>query len=170
MITVVSALLVLAAMGYVLASRWRGRRIEARRLLLLPAVLSGYGLLQFTGAAGRGLRAVDVALIAAGLAVSAVMGLARGTTVAVFVCEGQPWMRYRPATLALWAATVAARLAVTALSIAVGASSAATRGPAILLSVGITLLAEGAVVAHRSLSRDRLPWQARSRRQTLAAR
>ena len=146
MITTGVTFLVLAAVGYVLVSRWHGRRIDVRRLLLVPAVLSGYGLLQFTGAAGRGLRAVDVTLIAVGVVVAAGMGLARGVTVVVFVHEGRPWMRYRPATLALWAATVGIRLAVTAISIAIGASSAATRGPAILISVGVTLLAEGIVV------------------------
>ena len=170
MITTAVAILVLAAVGYVLASRWHGRRIDARRLLLLPAVLSGYGLLQFTGAAGRGLRAVDVTLIAVGVVVAAGMGLARGVTVTVYLHQGQPWMRYRPATLALWAATIGIRLAITAISITIGASSAATRGPSILLSVGVTLLAEGIVVAHRGLSRDRPMWQARSRRQTLPAR
>src|SRR4051794_5677240 len=162
--------LVLAAVGYVLVSRWHGRRIDVRRLLLLPAILSGYGLLQFTRAAGRGLRAVDVTLIAVGVVVAAGMGLARGVTVAVFVHEGRPWMRYRPATLAMWGATLAARLAVTAISIALGSSAAATRGPAILISVGVTLLAEGIVVTRRGFSHDGVRWQAASRRQTLAAR
>ena len=169
MTTAVSALLVLAAVSYVLASRWRGRPIVFRRLLLLPAVLSGYGLLQFTGASSRDLRAVDVTLIAAGVAVSAGMGLVRGMSVSVFERDGRPWMRYRFSTLALWAATVAVRLAVVVVSNAVGAS-AATHGPAIVLSVGVTLLAEAAVVARRGLSGNQLPWQARGRRQTLAAR
>ena len=169
MMTAVTALLVLAAVSYVLASRWRGRPIESRRLLLLPAVLSAYGLLQFTGASSRGLRAVDVTLIAAGLVVSAAMGVVRGMSVSVFVRDGRPWMRYRFTTLMLWVATVAVRLAVAVVSNAIGASGA-TRGPAILLSVGVTLLAEGAIVARKGLSGNQLPWQARSRRQTLAAR
>jgi hypothetical protein len=169
MMTAVSALLVLAAVSYVLASRWRGRQIESRRLLLLPAVLSGYGLLQFTGTSSRGLRAVDVTLIVAGVAVSAAMGVLRGMSVSVFIRDGRPWMRYRGITLALWAATVAVRLAVAVVSNAMGASGA-LRGPAILLSVGVTLLAEGVVVARRGLSGNQLPWQARSRRQTLATR
>ena len=169
MTSAVSALLVLAAVSYVLVSRWRGRPIVSRRLLLMPAVLSGYGLLQFTGASSRGLRAVDVTLIAAGVAVSAGMGVIRGVSVTVVVRDGRPWMRYGFTTLALWAATVAVRLAVAVVSNAMGVS-AATRGPAILLSVGVTLLAEGAVVARRGLSGNQLPWQARSRRQTLAAR
>jgi hypothetical protein len=97
------------------------------------------------------------------------MGLVRGMSVDVFVLEGRPWMRYRFTTLALWAATVAVRLAGALVSNAVGAP-AATRGPAIVLSVGVTLFAEGAVVARRGLSGNQLPWQARSRRHTFAAR
>jgi hypothetical protein len=169
MTTAVPVLLVLAAVSYVLASRWRGRPIESRRLLLMPAVLSGYGLLLFTGASSRGLRAIDVALIAAGVAVSAGMGVIRGTSVSVFLRDGRPWMRYRFTTLALWAATAAVRLAVAVVSNALGASASA-REPALLLSVGVTLLAEGAVVTRRGLSGRQLPWQARSRRQTLATR
>jgi hypothetical protein len=170
MIAVLSALLVLIAVGYVLVSRWHGRAINPRRLVLMPAVLSGYGLLQFTGAAGRGLRAVDVVIVATGTAVAAAMGVARAVTVAVDVRDGRPWMRYRPATLALWAATLATRIAVTAISIAIGSSAAANRWPALVLSVGVTLLAEGIVVTRRGFSRDGQQWQARSQRRTLAAR
>jgi hypothetical protein len=169
MTTAVPVLLVVAAVGYVLLSRWRGRPIEPRRLLVMPGVLTGYGLLLLTRSASHGTGLVDVALVAAGIAVSGGMGLVRGITVAVVVRDGRPWMRYRLLTLALWAATVAVRLVVTAISSAAGAS-AAMRGPGIVLSVGVTLLAEGAVVAHRGLSGNALGWQARSWRQTLAAR
>jgi uncharacterized protein GlcG (DUF336 family) len=169
MIAALSTLLVLAVVGYVLTSRWHGRPVNPRALRLMPAVLSGYGLLPIAVAAGRGLRAADVILIAAGATVSAAMGVTRAVTVAVSVHDGQPWMRYRLAILAMWAATLATRLAVTAISIATG-SSAATRGPAIPLSVGVTLLAEGIVVTRRGFSPHGLQWQARSRQQTLAAR
>ena len=49
---------------------------------------------------------------------------------AVSVRDGRPWLRYRAVTLALWTATVAGS------------------GPALLLSAGATLLAEGVIVAH----------------------
>jgi hypothetical protein len=168
-ITAVSTLLVLAAVGYVLTSRWRGRPVNPRRLLVPPAVLSGYGFLQLTGAAGRSLRTADLVLIAAGVAVSAGMGVGRGATVVVYAQRGRPWMRYRPATLAMWAATLAARVAVAAVSLAIG-SATATRGPAILMSMGATLLAEGLVVTRRAFSEGNSRWQARSRRQSLATR
>ena len=103
MITIAIVLAAVAAAAAVLTSRLRGRPLTPRTLYALPAVLCAVGLLQLTGAAGRQLRAVDVALIAVGAAVSGALGLARGATVAVFERDGVSWLRYRPATLLLWA-------------------------------------------------------------------
>jgi len=61
----------------------------------------------------------------------------------VSVRDGRPWLRYRAVTLALWAATVAGS------------------GPALLLSAGATLLAEGVIVAHRAATFGGQQWQAR---------
>jgi hypothetical protein len=161
MITTVVAVAVVVAVGHVLLSRWRGQPVNPRRLYVLPAVLCAIGLMQISGTAAGGIRATDVALIAAGVAVSAVMGVARGVTVAVFAQDGAPWVRYRPATLAFWAATIAARVVVAAAASHMGAWLA-TRGPAIILSVGVTLLAEGVVVGRRAYSTARPQWQARA--------
>jgi hypothetical protein len=169
MITTAIVLGVVVAVGYVLLSRWRGQPVNPRRLYVLPGVLCAVGVLQLRGAAGHGLRAVDLALIAAGLAVSGVLGVARGVTVAVSTWDGVPWLRYRPATLALWAATIAARVVVAVVASHTGASPA-TRGPAIILSVGITLLAEGVVVGRRAYSTPPPQWQARARRHHSATR
>jgi hypothetical protein len=49
-------------------------------------------------------------LIGAGVGASVVLGLARGATVAVYDRDGASWLRYRPATLWLWLATVAVRV------------------------------------------------------------
>ena len=170
MIITVAVLLVVTALAYVLYSRWQGRPINDRRMLLLPALVSGYGVLQLTGAAGRGLRIVDVMTIAAGIVVAAGMGVARGMTVTVVTRDGQPWMRYRAATLILWVVTVIARLAVTLVASGLGASVAVSRGPAILISVGVTLFAEGLVVTRRGFSGNGRQWQAQSRQHSLAAR
>jgi hypothetical protein len=169
MITTAVVLAVVVAVGHVLLSRLRGQPANPRKLYVLPAVLCAVGLMQIGGTAGGGLRAVDLALIAVGVAVSAVLGVARGVTVAVFVRDGAPWLRYRPATLALWAATIAARVVVAAVASHTGASPA-TRGPAIILSVGVTLLAEGIVVGRRAYSNARPQWQARGWRHHVATR
>jgi len=142
--------LVLAAVGYVLASRIAGQPVNIRRLLVLPGVLTAMGLLQLSGAVTAGLRPQDLGLLAVGLAAAAGLGVARGATVTVAVRDGRPWLRYRAVTLVLWAATVAVRVGLSVLAHAAGATVAGS-GPALLLSAGVTLLAEGAVVAHRAL-------------------
>ena len=172
MITVVLTLVGVAAVGYVLVSRMRGQALNTRRMLVLPAVLTAIGLVQVLGVARHQVRAADLSLLAGGVVLSAVLGLARGATVAVFTRHGQPWLRYRPATLGLWVATLALRATLTALAYAFGAAVAAT-GPAILLSVGATLLGEGAMVvhrAHRALATGGPHWQSRTQRQHAASR
>ena len=160
-ITVVLVVLVLAAVGYVLASRIAGQPVNTRRLLVLPGVLTAMGLLQLAGVVSAGRRPQDLGLLAVGLAAAAGFGAARGTTVTVAVRDGRPWLRYRAVTLALWAATVAVRVGLTVLAHAAGASVAGS-GPALLLSAGATLLAEGVVVAHRaSITSGGQQWQAR---------
>jgi hypothetical protein len=134
----------------VLASRIAGQPVNIRRLLVLPGVLTAMGLLQLSGAVTAGLRPQDLGLLAVGLAAAAGLGVARGATVTVAVRDGRPWLRYRAVTLVLWAATIAVRVGLTVLAHAAGATVAGS-GPALLLSAGATLLAEGAVVAHRAL-------------------
>jgi hypothetical protein len=92
---------------------------------------------------------VDAGLLAVGMLAAAGLGAARGATVAVFVRDGRSWLRYRPSTLMLWAATVAVRVGLTLLAHTTAAAVAAS-GPALLLTVGITLFAEGAVIAGRA--------------------
>ena len=124
-----------------------------------PAVLTAMGALQLAGAVSAGMRPQDLGLLAVGLAAAAGLGAARGATVTVSVRDGGPWLRYRAATLALWAATVAVRVGLTVLAHAAGATVAGS-GPALLLSAGVTLLAEGAVVAHRASTIGGQQWQA----------
>ena len=159
-ITVVLVVLALAVVGYVLASRIAGQPVNTRRLLVLPGVLTAMGLLQLSGAVSGGVRPPDLGLLAVGVAAAAGLGAARGATVTVAVRDGRPWLRYRPVTLGLWAATVAVRVGLTVLAHEAGATVAGS-GPALLLSAGVTLLAEGAIVAHRASTTDGRQWQAR---------
>jgi hypothetical protein len=156
-ITVVLVVLALAFVGYVLASRIAGQPVNTRRLLVLPGVLTAMGLLELSGAVSAGMRPQDLGLLALGLAG---LGVARGATVTVSVRDGRPWLRYRAVTLALWAATVAVRVGLTLLAHAAGATIAGG-GPALLLSAGVTLLAEGAVIAHRAFTSGGRQWRAR---------
>src|SRR5581483_563886 len=157
MIAVVVVLVGVVAVGYVLVSRIRGQALGVRRMLVLPAVLTAVGLFQTLGVAQHRAGAADLILLAAGVVLSAVLGVGRGATVAVFTREGRPWLRYRPATIGLWVATFGVRVALTALAYAFGAAVAAS-GPAVLLSVGATLLGEAAMVVYRAFSTGGSPW------------
>jgi len=160
MTTILLVLAGIAFVGYVLVSRMRGTALNMRRVLVVPAVLTVIGLVQLVGAAHRGFHTADLILVGAGVTLSAVLGMARGATVQVSRRNGQPWLHYRPATLALWGATVAVRIGLVVLAHASGATLAAS-GPAILLSAGATLLGEGLVVASRAFSPAGDRWQAR---------
>ena len=169
MITVLLVLAGVAAVGYVLVARVRGQALNARRMLRVPAVLAAIGLIQVIGFARHGVSAADAVLVLAGVVLSAALGVTRGATVALYHRGGQPWLRYRPATLGLWGVTLVVRVALAVLAHAVGATVAAS-GPAILLSVGATLLGEGLMVAHRALPGAGSGWQARIRRNTAVSR
>jgi hypothetical protein len=103
--------------------------VSTRRLLVLPGVLTAMGALQLAGAMSAGFRPLDALLLAVGLLAAAGLGVARGATAAVSVRDGLPWLRYRPATLLLWAATVAVRFLLTLLAHSTVALVAAS-GPA----------------------------------------
>jgi hypothetical protein len=112
---------------------------------------------------------VDLVLIAAGVLASAVLGVARGATVAVYERNGAVWLRYQTATLWLWLATVAVRVGLTGLAYLAGARLAVS-GPALLLAVGTTLLSEAAMVARTTFSPQARRWQARTQRHPAASR
>jgi hypothetical protein len=169
MVAIVLGFAGVALVGYLLVSRWRGQVLTLRRLLLLPAVLTAIGVAQVAGAARYGYRPMDAVLIAAGVLVSALLGGARGATVAVHQSDGAIWLRYRPATLWLWLATIAVRAALTGLAYLAGARLAAG-GPAFLLAIGTTLLAEAAMVARTAFSRRAGRWQARIHRHSAVSR
>ena len=170
MIAIVLVLAGVAVIGYVLVSRCRGQVLNVRRLLVLPAALTAVGAAQVVGGARHGYRPVDLVLIAAGVAASGVLGLARGATVALYQRNHATWLRYRPATLWLWLATVVVRVLLTGVAHAAGAKLAFS-GPALLLAVGTTLLGEAVAIASRTaFSTQALQWQARTQRHPAASR
>ena len=149
-ITVVLIVLVFAAIGYVLASRIKGQPVNIRRLVL-PAVLTAMSILELAGSVSGGAGPWD--------AVAACWPWACWRRPDWAPPRAPPWRSsswttvggcaYRPPTIALWGATVAVRVGLTVLAHWAGATVAAS-GPALLLSAGATLLAEGAMVAHRA--------------------
>jgi peptidoglycan/LPS O-acetylase OafA/YrhL len=147
----VTILLVVAAVGYVLWSRMQGRPLKLRRMLLLPVVLVVLGIVDLTGSSAPHLTSKDIAFLVVSLALSIVLGAARGATIELYPKQGELWQRYRKSTVALWIALIAAKLILIAIASAAGAS-AGSGTSTLLLTLGVSLLAEAAIVVPRALS------------------
>jgi uncharacterized membrane protein YidH (DUF202 family) len=139
----------LAVFVVVLAKRVRGEAVrEPKKLFLLPVVVGLIGLQNVSHARPN---SIDIAVIAIGAAVSLSLGLLRGKFDRVTLVNGSPFMSWTAASIAVFAGNVLAKLALDAGGVAAGGTSSAL-GSSILLSLGLTLLGEAAVVFFRSQS------------------
>jgi hypothetical protein len=138
-----------ALIVFVLAKRVRGEAVrEPKKLFLLPIVVGVIGLQNVTHAK---VNTIDIVVIAAGAALSLGLGLLRGKFDRVTLVNGSPFMSWSAASVAVFAGNVLAKLALDAVGVAAGGTPAALTS-SILLSLGLTLLGEAAVVWFRSQS------------------
>jgi hypothetical protein len=138
-----------ALIVFVLAKRVRGEAVrEPKKLFLLPIVVGVIGLQNVTHAK---VNTIDIAVIAAGAALSLGLGLLRGKFDRVTLVNRSPFMSWSAASVAVFAGNVLAKLALDAGGVAAGGTSSALSS-SILLSLGLTLLGEAAVVWFRSQS------------------
>ena len=144
-------LLAVAAVGWVLWSRMKGQPLKAKRLLVLPAVLTVLGITDLAGSSAPHLTPKDIGFLAGSVAISAVLGAARGATIELYPQGGELWQRYRLITAGLWITLIAAKLVVMVIAGAAGASAGGGTS-SLLLSLGVSLLAEAAIVGPRALS------------------
>jgi hypothetical protein len=143
--------LVIVAIAYVLWSRMQGRPLKVRRLVVLPAVLVVLGIVGLTGSSAPHLTPKDIAFLLVSVVLSIALGAARGATIELYPQQGELWQRYRGSTVGLWIALIGTK--VVLLAIASGAHASAGGGTnSLLLSLGVSLLAEAAVVGPRALS------------------
>jgi hypothetical protein len=147
--TVTTIAIAAALIVFVLAKRVRGEAVrEPKRLFLLPIVVGVIGLQNVTHAK---VNSIDIAVIAAGAALSLGLGLLRGKFDRVTLVNGSPFMSWSATSVAVFAGNVLAKLALDAVGVAAGGTTAALTS-SILLSLGLTLLGEAAVVWFRSQS------------------
>jgi hypothetical protein len=144
-------LLAVAAVGYMLWSRMKGQPLQAKKLLVMPAILMVLGVTDLTGSSAPHLTAKDIAFLVASAGISAVLGAARGATIELYPSQGELWQRYRPVTAGLWLALIAAKLILMVIAGAAGASAGGGTST-LLLSLGISMLCEAAIVGPRALS------------------
>ena len=144
-------LLVVAAVGYVLWSRMKGQPLKLKRLLVLPVILMVLGITDLTGSSAPHLSPKDIAFLVVGAVISAVLGAARGATIELYPQQGELWQRYRRITVGLWITLIAAKLIVLVIASAAGASAGGGTS-SLLLCLGVSLLAEAAIVGPRARS------------------
>jgi hypothetical protein len=138
-----------ALIVFVLAKRVRGEAVRApKKVFLLPIVVGIIGLQNVSHAKPN---SVDIAVIAVGSALSLGLGLLRGKFDRVTLVNGSPFMSWSAASIAVLAINVLAKLALDAGGVAAGGTSSALSS-SILLSLGLTLLGEAAIVWFRSQS------------------
>jgi hypothetical protein len=143
----VTVLLVIAGVAYVMWSRMQGQPLKAKRLIVLPALYLVLGVGDLKGHETAG----DIAFLAVGLGLSVILGAARGSTIELSVRDGALWQRYRGITVGLWLTLIASKVVLAAIAHVAGAAGGAgTNG--LLFSLGLSLLAESAVVGLRALS------------------
>jgi hypothetical protein len=120
---------------------WRmiGRRIgPAGKLFALPVIVVVIGWVDATKGSHK---PVDVTLAVAGCALSLALGLARGRADRLSARDGVPYVRWTWLSLELFAANLA--------GVAVGEAAAAA-GNSVILSLGLGLLGEDAVIWYRA--------------------
>jgi hypothetical protein len=147
--TVTAIAIAIALIVVVLARRIRGEAVPApRKLFLLPVVVGVIGLQNLSHTE---LNSVDIGVIAAGCALSLVLGLVRGRLDKVSMVNGAPYMAWTAGSVSVFVVNVLAKVALDAGGVAAGGTTAALSS-SILFSLALTLLGEAAVVWLRSQS------------------
>lgn len=132
-----------ALIVFVLARRVRGQAVPApKKLFLLPLVVGFIGLQNVVHAK---MNAVDITVVVVGAVLSSVLGLLRGHADKVSTMGESPRVSWSAASVALFAINVVAKLALDAGGVAAGGHAAALTS-SILLTFGLTLLAEAVVI------------------------
>jgi hypothetical protein len=135
-------LLIAALVLTMIVRRFLGQPVRAQSFIL-PLGISVWGVSQLRG--GH-LGPVDIGFLAVEALLAVAVGLARGATVQLYLRAGQLWQRYRWSTLAVWVAAVLLRLGSVVAGRLAGAHVATQ---SLVLMLGISFLAEAAVVGWR---------------------
>jgi hypothetical protein len=145
--TLANIAIYVALIVFVIYRRMVGSPVgSVRRLLALPVVLIVLGW----GDAAKGLtKPLDVTFTIVGCAISLVLGLARGRTDRLSERDGAPYVRWGWWSVGLFAANLIIKLVLDLAGIAAGETAKAA-GSSLIISLGLTLLGEAAIVWYRS--------------------
>jgi len=152
----VEVVLILAAVGYVLVRRMMGEPVQAKRMLVLPAVLVVIGLSDVSGDAQT---AVSVLFLVATGVISVLLGGLRGLSVRLSERDGLAFVNYTGVTVALWVVNLVIKFGANFILAGVDRLDAASVSNSLLLTLGAGMLAEGLVLLARAVRTDsRIMW------------
>ncbi|WP_370949434.1 DUF1453 domain-containing protein [Amycolatopsis sp. cg5] len=152
---VTQLVLIIAVIGYVLVRRMLGQPAEAKRMLVLPAILVVIGLWNIESVTGS-----SIALIF--LVVTTVIGIGlgalRGLSIRLYHQDDIVFMRYTWVTVLLWVLNIGVKVGAGALLATLDKST--DSNSAMFVSLGLGLLAEGVVVLAKALrSGQQIVWK-----------
>jgi hypothetical protein len=145
-LTVVAAIAVVAL---VIGRQIVGEALRGKRLILLPAVLIVFGVLNL--AHTPHMNMADIACIAVSGLIAAGIGIGQGASMRLESRDGGLWGQMPVRSLWLWGALVLSRLAVTVLALSIGAH-AASSVDSILLVLGVNRLMQAAIITVRAMT------------------
>ncbi|RLU83089.1 DUF1453 domain-containing protein [Streptomyces griseocarneus] len=138
---------VIAAVAVIVViKRLRGEPLNARDLLIPPAILTGIGIVSLTKA--HGLTAADFVWMGAGAVLGVALGAVRGATITVFEKDGVLWQRYTARTFAVMVVSFAIMAGFGLLAAKAGMHEEARPTQ---LTLGISFLGEALAVGLRAL-------------------
>ena len=140
--------LIIAAVAYVMARRVKGEPAQAKRMLVLPAVLVAIGFSDVSGAAHN---PAALAFLIGTAAVSIAFGALRGLSTKLSEKDGIAYVHYTGVTIALWLVSLAAKFGLNFAFKAIDPHAAAAAGNSLLLTLGAGMLLEGAVTLNRAI-------------------
>lgn len=143
--------LVVAAVCYVMLRRMMGEPAQAKRMLVLPAVLGVIGLSDVSGQVKTPMSAVFLVVT---VGISLVLGALRGATVRISQRDGLAFVRYTGFTIALWIVNLVVKFGANFGLKAFDSHDSGAVGNSLLLSLGAGMLVEGLVVLYRALRGD----------------
>jgi len=139
-----TVLVAIGIIGYVIWQQVTGASLRGKRVVVLPAILTGIGVLDLSSSKSP-VSALDSA------AVAVAIGLALGAMTRLERRDGHLWAQLPMRGLWLWGGLIVSRLVITGIAHASGAHLAAGT-TAILLTLGLNRAAQALVIVPRAIA------------------
>ena len=141
-------LAVIGIVGFVIYQQIAGQKLQGKRLVVLPVVLTIIGFADLHGA--KHLHPADYVWLAVGAIGSLLIGLALGAITRIGSRDGVLWAKLPLRGLWLWAGLVAWRGLIMVLAARSGAHVTASTTP-LLFTLGLNRLGQAVVIVPRAM-------------------